>query len=121
MSAVGTGRGVHVKRGTINSSTTTAAVANPETDSGVATIYVLYAQMWVTVAGTTSTIVLQSHGSSAVFGVGDTTKVGVAIDINVTADSDDVYGIPLPAGEGIDIVTTGTPPTLFYELIYRVA
>lgn len=122
MAAAGAGRGVHTKRGVISSDTTTVVAPNPDSDSGVGTIYIEYFQIYVSVVGTTSTAKLQSHTNSTLIAIAPTTVLGLALDMNASNREENLFGIPVPVGEGLDIVTaSGGAATFTYEITYRVA
>lgn len=112
-------QGYFVARGSISSNTdTTVVAAITSADQPVRGIYILWASFAVSVAGTTSRLILQNGVGGAALARLNTTTADTFLNVNYTTTYKDWPGNYVT---GININTTGgAAATVDYEIAYKV-
>lgn len=112
-------QGYFVARGTISTNTdTTIVAAIASTDIPVRGVYLLWATFAVSVAGTTSRLILNQGVGGAVVARMSTVTADALLNLNYTTTYKEWPGNPLTS---ININTTGgAAATVDYEVAYKV-
>lgn len=100
---------------------TTTTIATPDTtNTPNAKIYVYWVGVDVTVAGTTSTAIIQSNGAVVRVGAYNTTAIGHQESYGAFSFKD-YAGLELPVTKALEVVTAGgAQATLTVTVVYEV-